>query len=189
MFENFNLNRKVFVEEQILVRLLHRLAKGLPKFTREIRYYLLEYYAANTFSVLRSGNIMCKLRRVLLESNKTEFNVLSSFVSPHIHNQSNETTLYHIDSNFPTKFDYEGAVKAMVILHNTFSFDLYQMSFSLYNKSQELYTNISYHDAFRSKTIAFPTRERLSIEDFVVFTECAAYFFNFYAKICKLRFF
>ena len=185
MFENFNLNRNLFVQERKLINHLRQLIVHLSDFKICIRAQIQDYMNTKNVSKLYF-NSRTSIIRAITSGTSSGVKIITTLVIScpekffNLVNRSKEDILLDIQSDLPTKQDYEGAVRAMIILHNTYTFDLSRMSTSLSSKPQAVFTNISYYDYFESKTVNFPARESLRQEDFLVFAEYAANNFNFY---------
>ena len=186
MFENFNLNRKLFVQEQNLVIKLHQLSTQLSDLRENIYNHLLEHYEVNKDRLAfingispRKCDISSEIKKAKNTSAKYDFlnSVYYAFI---LLKKSNENIFVTTDSDFPQRLDYEGAVKAMVILHSTYNFDLTQTTSSLSSKTGTLYANISYYEPMHSKVITILARESLNHEDFLVFAQMASEYFYFY---------
>ena len=162
MFENFNLNQKVFTSEQKLVKLLKKLKVRLKSYHQ-------------TLNALGTEK---KSRGIHLDNNQ---NHLYSKYSDVISKLDIKEYISRNLSTFPKKYDFDGSVKGMVILQNTYNFDLQKattgnVEFSKGVRGSELV----YYDFSNSKTVSFPAKEHLNFEDFVVFAHKAAHYYHFY---------
>ena len=162
MFENFNLNQKVFASEQRLVKLLKKLKVRLKSYHQ----------------ILNALGTEKKSHGMRLDKNQNHLYPKYSDVIGKL--DVKEYILNNL-STFPKKYDYDGSVKGMVILQNTYNFDLQKATSNKKEFIKGLHgSELLYYDFPNSKSVSFPAREHLDFEDLVVFAHKAAYYYHFY---------
>ena len=167
MFENFNLNQKVFSAEQKLIVLLKKLKRRF-KYRKENLDILI---------VKRKRKMIEAFSGINGQGNQTFLHLkLNNHRSSEIEYDNLEQL-----SIFPKKHDYDGAVKGMVILQNTYNFDLTKASRKISAISKGTSgSEISYYDYSSSKVYSFQAQETVNFDDFLIFSHRAANYYHFY---------
>ena len=167
MFENFELNRKIFVQEQEVVKLMRAVQKDLSNNILEIEQSIKK------FKYIANDNIV---KRDLLYYNT--FHIKNSTAVLGFVNK--DMAVLNNTSIFPKKYDYDGAVKAMVILQNTYNFDLSKTRRRHSNSNHSPTSELSYYDFSTSTTVTFFAKNFLCYDDFLIFAHRATNFYHFF---------
>ena len=167
MFENFELNRKIFVQEQEVVKLMRAVRKDLNNNVLKIEQSIKK------FKYIHNDNIV---KRALLYHSSFHIKNLVGMLG--IGNK--DMAILNNTSIFPKKYDYDGAVKAMVILQNTYHFDLAKTRRRYSSSNHSPTSELSYYDFSTSTTITFSAKNFLCHDDFLIFAHRAANFYHFF---------
>ena len=167
MFENFELNRKIFVQEQELVKLMRATRKDLNNSVLKIEQGIKK------FNYIDNENIV---KRDLLHFDTFHINNLTAKLDIGI----KDLAILNTTSIFPKKYDYDGAVKAMVILQNTYHFDLAKTRRRYSNSNHSPTSELSYYDFTTSTIVTFSAKHFLCPEDFLIFAHRATNFYHFF---------
>ena len=167
MFENFELNRKIFVQEQEVVKLMRDVRKYLNNNVLNIEQSIKK------FKYIDNDNIV---KRDLLHFNTFHIKIPIAMLGIGIKDMAilNDTSI------FPKKYDYDGAVKAMVILQNTYHFDLAKTRRRYLNSNHSPTSELSYYDFPTSTTVTFSAKSFLGYDDFLIFAHRATNFYHFF---------
>ena len=165
MFENFIACKKVFILEQQVI-------EGL----RQFKLMLI----MKKESLLRCGNKTTSHKiSTLLGRCSYGMKSLTRKLTRNYKKCKKDEAIKQSSHIFPKQYDFEGAVKAVVILYNTYNFDLTKTrSYSfIYRSSSE----ISYIDFQNTPhLVSFPSAESLVHDDFILLSHRAGYFYHFY---------
>ena len=167
MFEDFELNRKIFVQEQKVVKLMSAVRKDLNNIILKIEQSI------NKFKYIDTDNIV---KRHLLHYDTFHIKNLTSVLGIGIKDMS----ILNNTSIFPKKYDYIGAVKAMVILQNTYRFDLAKTRRRYSHSSHSTTSELSYYDFSTSTTITFSAKNFFGYDDFLIFAHRATNYYYFF---------
>ena len=169
MFENFIMNRKVFIDEQKLTILLYNVRKKL---------FMHQTKLQNSVKQNKNNTNMIIINEISMLTSKNIIKDSYFHTNVDLSKENEETT--EVTQNFPKIYDYDGAVKGIVILHNTYFFDLSKTRKQNLSNSNDSLSEISYYEVQSSKEISFSSQEQLKSDDFLMFAHRAANFYHFF---------
>lgn len=171
MFENFDLNQKIFESEQKLVQMLKKVRIQIQNFQKNLNELVVKKKRKT------NGRIPVKIKQK--SNNKRYLGDLNElYLKQYISKKL---------STFPKKHDYDGAVKGMVILQNTYNFDL-QKAIKSGDRVLEVTggSELLYYDFSNAKEVSFRANEALDFDDFLMLSHKAAYYYHFYDTSIQL---
>ena len=164
MFENFIVCKRVFTLEQKVIKILLQLKSSL----------IQEKDSLLCHGLKRNSNIISTLLKRCACRIKT---MPQRFMKNKSYKR--DEAIKQTAHLFPKKYDFEGAVKAMVTLYTTYNFDLTKTR--TYSFTHSSSSEISFIDFSNTPHIvSFPSVESLVHDDFILLSHRSGHFYNFY---------
>ena len=167
MFENFIISQKVFSFEQRVISVLRNLKLILLKYRTNVYSFMHQRHKNDTVMLLK------------IRTSRKKFHTYET-INNYKNCQKDEAIEKSL-SVFPKNYDYEGAIKAMVILYATYNFNLTKKGTGSKNvDTYQTSSKISKRDFAKTKIRSFPSNESLAYDDFILLSHRAGHFYRYF---------